>query len=299
MKNRNFIKKIIASALAVVLVAAFALSLYTSNRGLKVTSYSLSYDRLPKEFDGFKIVQISDLHGAVFGENELKLLAKIESLEPDIIALTGDLVTYNCTEFDSVLAFVKALADKYGVYYVPGNHELLMSDSARSELYAGLVRAGAHMLDNYKATVIKGGECIEIYGLWFNLRYYGGTDENGDNYVFTKDTAELLLGEPSKSTFKLLLTHSPNYPEVYSEWGADLALCGHIHGGLVRLPFVGGVLSPDTGLFPKYDAGRYDIGGMDMVVSCGLGNSIKGIRVFNTPEIVEITLGSTATPTDK
>lgn len=298
MGHRLPLKKIIAVALAAIITVTFSVSLYVSNRGLCVTSYSLEYEKLPEAFDGFKIVQISDLHNAVFGENESKLLEKIQSMEPDLVAITGDIVTLTDTDFTRVLTLARELAQGCEVYYVPGNHELLMGENARAELYSGLVRAGVHMLDNCKATLIRGRECIEIYGLWFNLRYYGGSDESGEPYIFTGETAKLLLGEPSEKTFKLLLTHSPNYPEAYAEWGAELALCGHIHGGLVRLPIVGGIFSPDTGMFPKYDAGLFSADGMDMIVSRGLGNSLKGIRVFNTPELVEITLGRAATPTD-
>ena len=256
----------------------------------------MTYSKLPKCFDGYKIFQISDLHHANFGDNNDKILKKINKFSPNIVVITGDLVSYVDTNFDNVYAFVKTITEKYDVYYVPGNHELLLNDEIRNEFYRGLENCNVKFLDNAFVSLKKDGQSINLYGLYFNLRYYdhssiieGGKNDNDIFYFGTKNI-ESTLGPIDVNKFNLLITHDPDYFDTYSKWGADLTLCGHIHGGLIRLPFIGGLVSPRVIFFPKYDTGAFTANGKDMILSRGLGNTIKTARVFSFPELVEITL---------
>ena len=127
--------------------------------------------------------------------------------------------------------------------------------------------------------------------MWCNQRYYSRADADKE-YIIKKETITKLLGTPNKDEYNILLMHTPTFFEAYEDWGADLILSGHIHGGLIRLPFVGGVFSPDRKLFPKYCYGKYELDNSTMIVSGGLSRGETGFRLFNRPEIVTITLKS-------
>ena len=276
MKRRVFVL-IIAAAL----VLALLIWLLWANSSPAATQVTVASGALPGAFEGFKIAHVSDLHNAVFGRKNERLLSLIRAAEPDIIAITGDLIDSRHTDIDSAMAFVEAAAEIAPVYYVTGNHESRLDFD---EIEPRLIAAGARVLRNEAEDIGRGGERIRLAGIDDpSFIRTGGTAEE-------RAAAELEQLGDGGGTFTVLLAHRPELVEVYAEYGAGLVLSGHAHGGQVRLPLLGGLYAPGQGLLPEYDSGLFSLGETQMVVSRGLGNSVAPLRVNNRPELVIVTL---------
>ena len=265
----------------IVLIPAALLLLWLlwANKALVLSEYELKSARLPEEFDGFTIAQVSDLHNAVFSKDNGELLELLRSAKPDIIAVTGDLVDSRHTDMDAAAGFIARAAAIAPVYYVTGNHESRLDFS---EIEQRLLSAGAVVLRNESVTLSRGDAGITLAGI--------------DDPSFVKtggDAAERARTELDKleldGSFTVLLAHRPELFEVCARY-ADVVLSGHAHGGQVRLPFIGGLYAPGQGFLPEYDAGVYTTDGCTLVVSRGLGNSLFPLRVNNRPELVTVTL---------
>lgn len=268
-----------------------------SNNVLQITSYQLEYYNLPAAFDGFKIIHLSDLHSKQFGKGNRKLIKLIEKKSPHIVVMTGDMVNSGDDNFDIFYSTAEQIANRFETYYIVGNHEQNLSEDKLHTLYSTLDHLGVHVLDNDRKTIQRGEDWVEIYGLWFNLRYYSNrtneyVKQHPDEYYFNIEKMEQVIGSKESSNFSILLTHNPAYFGTYAEWGADLTLSGHIHGGVLRLPFLGGVFSPERTWFPPFDWGEFGIDNRRMIVSRGLGNGSEGIRFLNCPEVALITLSA-------
>ena len=274
-------RRVIVLITAAVLVPALLIWLLWANSSPAATQVTVASGALPEAFEGFKISHVSDLHNAVFGRKNEKLLSLIRAAEPDIIAITGDLIDSRHTDIDSALAFVEAAAEIAPVYYVTGNHESRLDFD---EIEPRLIAAGARVLRNEAEDIGRGGERIRLAGIDDpSFIRTGGTAEE-------RAAAELEQLGDGGGTFTVLLAHRPELVEVYAEYGAGLVLSGHAHGGQVRLPLLGGLYAPGQGLLPEYDSGLYSLGETQMVVSRGLGNSVAPLRVNNRPELVIVTL---------
>lgn len=274
-------RRVIVLIIAAVLVLALLIWLLWANSSPAATQVAVASGALPETFEGFKIAHVSDLHNAVFGRKNEKLLSLIRAAEPDIIAITGDLIDSRHTDIDSALAFVEAAAEIAPVYYVTGNHESRLDFDA---IEPRLIAAGARVLRNEAEDIGRGGERIRLAGIDDpSFIRTGGTAEE-------RAAAELEQLGDGGGTFTVLLAHRPELVEVYAEYGAGLVLSGHAHGGQVRLPLLGGLYAPGQGLLPEYDSGLYSLGETQMVVSRGLGNSVAPLRVNNRPELVIVTL---------
>ncbi len=264
--------------LLLLLCAAF---LRWSNHSLEVERVSFSSSRLPAGFDGCVIVQLSDLHGALFGENNRDLLDRVRAEGPDYIFLTGDLLDqYRRTPQSYAVDLGRALAEIAPTYFVTGNHEWALRDVG--ELKDRLEEAGVAVLSNEYTVLERGGDAIVLAGI---------DDPNG--YADQKTPEELAseVREAFGDPFWLLLAHRNNYfAPQYSLLGADLVISGHGHGGLIRLPFTDGLISVERTLLPSYTAGFYEENGARLFVSRGLGNSGRTFRLFNRPEVAVLTL---------
>lgn len=261
---------------------------------LEVTKYVVENKKVPKEFDGYNIVQISDLHSKLFGENNKKLIQKIKSLNPDIVVVTGDLIDGENNNYNVALDFMKEISKLYRVYYIIGNHEqkslIKKYKDEYKDYFNKLHQIDFVNLDNNKVEIVKGESNINLYGLTVPYSCYKYLFDNQETTSIDINFLEEKLGKVDREQFNILLAHTPFYFDEYEKWGADLTLCGHVHGGIVRLPLVGGLLSPDRKFFPKYDLGEYIKNKSTMIVSKGLGGSKVLIRVNCKPEIVNIKL---------
>lgn len=270
--------------LILICLVLLIIQIYIDNNVIEVSKCEIAFKNLPEQFDGTVILHISDLHSKVFGTDNMQLLNKIDEINPDYIMLTGDMVNATDTNFDVFINLIEAIGEKYETYYIVGNHELDLSTKYYEEICNSLLNHGVTILDNETVTLEKENQSINLHGMWYNSRYYFGEK-------FTTNSMEKLLGE-EKDSFDILLTHNPKDFDAYSEWGADLTLTGHVHGGMVRLPFIGAVFSPERTFFPKYSEGIYSKENSKMIVSRGLGRGLTGFRLFNRPELVAITLRS-------
>lgn len=271
----------------VILVIAFLVQLYIDANVIEISYYNISSNKIPLEFDGYKILHISDLHSKEFGEGNYKLIKKIDEINPDVIMVTGDMVNATDKDFTIFFELAEYLGRKAKTYYIVGNHELDLKSNDLELIYNTLASYGIITLDNEKAEIEENGQTIGVYGMWYNMKYYS---EKISKAKFTKDIMKQIMGESSKNKFEILLTHNPIHFNIYGEWGADLTLAGHIHGGMIRLPFLGGLISPDRTLFPEYSEGIYEKNNVSMIVSRGLGRGLNGFRLFNRPELGVITL---------
>lgn len=256
---------------------------------IDISKYEVVSNKIPKEFDGFKILQLSDLHNRRFSK---KLIKKIHSQDPDIIVITGDMVSANSKGFNGFFDVIKGLDNKYPIYYVFGNHEQRLSLEKRALIVSRLKEYGVKVINNDADYIIKGKDYIKIYGLHQNLLYYNNYIKSKKSYSYDKKDIETIFPGLDDKTFNILITHNPLYFETYEKWGTDLIFSGHVHGGIVRIPFIGGLLSPERNFFPKYSGGEYSINDSKMIVSRGLGYSTVNLRVFNNPEICVVELKS-------
>lgn len=263
-----------------LIAAAAAFLIKDSRDDLEISRYEVKSQKLPESFDGFKIVQLSDLHGAEFGEDGMELVEKVKELEPDMIALTGDFVT---DEGD--LAAVEKLAARLvklcPVYFVSGNHEF--GSGLAIEVRNILERAGVKYLSNEYLTISRGEDEILLGGVEDPLAYAD---------MLSPDELAQKMNDAAPDAFKILLGHRNYWMTEYPELPVDLIFCGHAHGGLIRIPGVGGLIGTDRRLFPDFDAGEYNNGRYTLIVSRGLGNSVPIPRVFNRPGIVCVELSS-------
>lgn len=273
------IKRRLPYALLAVALACTALLLDGRCR-LTVTRYTLASPRLPEQFDGFTLVQLSDLHGAQFGRDNTRLLSRVRRETPDIIAVTGDIAD-EFTDMSVIDTLLGALTQIAPVYYVSGNHE--WSASLLPELETLFDRHGVTYLRNECVTLERGGQEIVLAGV---------EDPNGWRDMSEPDEIVDLVRENHPDEFTVLLGHRNYWAQKYPELPVDVILCGHAHGGIIRLPLLGGVLGTGRVLFPDYVDGVHDVGQYKLVISRGLGQSPVAPRIFNTPEIVSLTLRS-------
>ena len=276
-------KKWILSLIALILFILIGWTL-GANTALEVNEYEIVNDRIPQGFDGFRIAQISDLHNAEFGERNEKLIQLLSQTDPDIIVITGDLIDSSHTYIEIALDFARQTVKLAPVYYVSGNHEARVREY--EDLKMSLVEAGVIVLEDQKVQITREGKSISILGIddpSFQEDYLFGDSES-----VARQAIEDLQNESDGYT--ILLSHRPELFDLYAETEMDLVFSGHAHGGQFRLPFVGGLVAPNQGFFPKYDAGLFSEGSTNMIVSRGVGNSIIPIRFNNRPEIVLVTL---------
>ena len=252
-----------------------------SNHSLQVQRFTFTSPRLPAGFDGCVIVQLSDLHGALFGEDNRDLLKVVAKNRPDYIFLTGDLLDqYRATPHSYAVSLGGALADIAPTYFVTGNHEWALPDVPG--LKRKLEEAGVQVLTNEYTVLARDGDNAVLAGI---------DDPNGYADQKTPEEVAEEVRAAFDAPFWILLAHRNNYFEdAYCRLGADLVISGHGHGGLVRLPFTDGLVSVERTFFPSYTAGFYQAGGADLFVSRGLGNSGRTFRLFNRPQVAVLTL---------
>lgn len=255
------------------------------NTALELNTYTISNCGLPDAFDGYRIAQVSDLHNAEFGDGNQRLLDMLREAEPDMIAITGDLIDSRKTNIAVALAFAEESVRIAPCYYVSGNHEARVPEYR--ELKAGLEAAGVTVLDDARVEIEISGKSITIIGV--NDPSFLADYLTSDAAVMDRKLSEL---SSEDAGFTILLSHRPELFDTYAAHEMDLVLTGHAHGGQFRLPLIGGLIAPNQGLFPKYDDGLYSDGNTNMIVSRGLGNSIIPFRFNNRPEVVLIELKS-------
>ena len=280
--KRKWIKIGVLLLLGAALLALIGWTVW-GNTALELSTYTIVSSRLPEGFSGVRIAQVSDLHNARLGNDNEALLTMLRQAEPDIIVITGDLISVYDTDVDTALRFARRAVEIAPCFFVPGNHEANTLQYA--DLKAGLASAGVVVLENQRILLERNGQTIELIGVYDPAFFRDYPDI--DAAAVMSGVLETLTGE---AAYTILLSHRPELFDVYAAQGIDLVFSGHVHGGQFRLPYIGGLYGPDQGLFPQYDAGLYTQGNTDMLVSRGIGNSIFPFRFNNRPEIILVEL---------
>ena len=277
-------KKFIFLAVAAAVLVALVIWIAWGNTALELNTYTISSAKLPQSFDGYRIAHVSDLHNAEMGKDNEKLLTILRNADPDMIAITGDLIDSRSTNVEIALNFIREAVKIAPCYYVTGNHEARVNEY--DELKSGMESAGVIVLEDAQTEISLDGDTITLIGV--NDPSYQTDYLFGDSETVMNTKLEELRTENGE--FTVLLSHRPELFDAYTDHGMDLVLSGHAHGGQFRLPFIGGVVAPNQGLFPEYDAGIYTEGNTNMLVSRGVGNSILPFRINNRPEVILIEL---------
>ena len=267
----------------IVLISIFLL---WQNNDIVHTKINFKSEKVPNSFNNFRIVHISDLHNKEFGKNQKKLISEVSKAKPDVIVVTGDLIDSRHTNIEVAMEFIAGAIKLAPVYYVNGNHEA--KSGVYEKLKIRLKAAGVKVLEDEVLEIEKNHEQIKLLGVRDpEFRFLDYIDNSNKGTL--ENTLEN-LNKNCNNEFKILLSHRPELMNIYSDNKIDLVFSGHAHGGQFRLPFLGGLVAPNQGFFPKYTSGIYKSKETSMVVSRGLGNSIIPIRIFNRPEIVIVTL---------
>lgn len=272
IRSEKFKKILPAAAAAGVLICEAAVE---NTALLNVSQYTADIPDLPR------LVQISDLHKRKFGRAQKRLIRRVAALKPEIIVITGDLVSRDVTDFTDTQRLLHRLTALAPVIVVPGNHEADLPPAIYERFRQAVRKNGAVLLENQTVSV----RGIRFAGLFLPPVFFRGGGLLGFSGAAdcTAETMRDLLGACKPHT--VLLAHNPLFFPAYAEWGAELTLSGHIHGGIIRLPGIGGLLSPARRFMPRYDKGSYRSGDAQMIVSAGLGK----LRLFNPPELCLIT----------
>ena len=284
---------IIISIIFILIVIIPVITMIVSNKVISISRYTINSDKIPNAFDNFKILQLSDLHSKEFGNKNEELIKKIDQENPDVIFMSGDMVNSYDKNFEVFFQLVDNLSEKYSIYYILGNHEENLYDDDINEIINYLKEKNVNVINNTKIELTKDNEKINLYGLGYNQKYYTQSgNKYGNDMQYTENIISEMLGNVNTNEYNILLTHSPLLFEAYSNWGADLVFAGHIHGGVIIVPFLGGLLSPEEKFFPKYYKGEYTLNNSKMIVNAGLGNGRIPIRMFNRPDVSVVTLKS-------
>ncbi|TKI84432.1 metallophosphoesterase [Bacillus mycoides] len=270
--------------LIIGILVGISIFLYLQNNLISITEVKIISSKIPSSFKGYKILQISDLHNKKFGDNQDVLIQKVKSINPDIIAITGDLIDSKSCDAEISMQVIRELVKEYPVYFVTGNHEKW--SGKYNSLEKKLKKQHVTVLRNEHVSIQKEGQEINLLGI-DDPEFTSG---NRDEEHIVKNEIRKAKDGMNSDGFKILLSHRPEFLEAYADEQVDLVLSGHAHGGQVRLPFIGGLVAPNQGILPKYTAGLYEQQNTSMIVSRGLGNSIIPQRVFNRPEIVVVQL---------
>ncbi len=282
--------------ITVVCLILIILGLLESKRECKsfvLTHYHITNPKLNKLTEDKKVIVLSDLHNKEYGEKNIRLLDAIRKEEPDMIWIAGDMLIGKCDiPADTALYFMKEVSKIAPVYYGNGNHEQRLRDFPEfyGDTFSGykeeLLQAGVIFLENQNMDIMLGDNIINIAGFELPNSYY----KKGKKYKFTREDIENTMGS-SSDKYQVLLAHYPGFAKVYANWGADLVLSGHLHGGIIRLPFIGAVITPQVHLFPQYSGGHYRYKDKDIVVSKGIGEHTINLRFLNKPEVIVLHIG--------
>ena len=269
------------------IILCLLISIWDCNRFITV-EYEIESDKVIKPC---KFVLLSDLHNKSYGKDHERLISKIKSVSPDAILVAGDMLTAaKGQDFGVALSLMRQLSSRYKIYYGMGNHECYLKECPEKygTIYADYMtkmsEIGIEPLINENTYLPEYN--VSVCGALIDRRFF----KKYQKYPMDERYLTKLLGEPREDTCQILIAHTPQYFEEYAAWGADVVVSGHVHGGIMRLPYLGGVLSPNMTLSPKYDGGRFVRGKATMILSRGLGTHTIPVRVFNPGELVIIHL---------
>ena len=269
--------------LIALVVCLIILWLYSENTSLQVSKKIITTSKLPKGFNGYKIAHISDFHNTTSKRLAMSIVGRINKSKVDMVVITGDTLDSRRTNVKVALKFISMLVNNNNVYYVPGNHESRIKEY--EEFKKQIINLGVNVLDNKTVVLTKADEQINLIGINDPAFSY---NRILDDRLIAKNEIESL--EYDKDLYTMLLSHRPELFSTYVEQKIDVVFVGHAHGGQIRIPFLGGVIAPAQGFFPKYTEGIHKEMNTIMVISRGIGNSLFPFRINNRPELSVVEL---------
>lgn len=279
----------LAAGIFLIAIVAFVWMLRLENRRFKVTEYIVRTDKITEDVT---LAVMSDLHNYSYGTGNEKLLKKLREIHPDAVISAGDMIegSPNAKGTGETIRFLSKVSEEFPFYYGLGNHESKFLrdpgkyEKTEQEFFSAVNQTKLELLDN-KTRMLSCGN-IKITGLELERTYFRKVKRN----PVSAEHITKLVGESDSSCFHILIAHNPDQFDAYVKWGADLVLSGHVHGGMIVIPGIGGVISPQLTLFPKYDGGEYRKGKTTMLLSRGLGNHTVHVRIFNRAELLVVRL---------
>lgn len=276
-------KKIVIISLIVILLLFCGFYLYFQNTALQVTKFFIVDSKIPKSFNNYRIIQLSDFHNTTSKKLTNQLVEEITKEEPNIIVITGDLIDSRRTNVDVAIDFLGKIKDIAPIYYVSGNHESRISEY--ETLKKEMNDLGINLLDNEVIEIQKKDDIINLIGI--DDPSFSNTIEVDDCEIIEDQIKSVNYDE---NFYTILLSHRPEAFKTYVNENINLIFSGHAHGGQIRLPFIGGIFVPNQGFFPKYTSGKYEEKNTTMIVSRGIGNSLFPFRINNRPELIVVEL---------
>lgn len=271
----------------IAIIAVLGL-IYISTNIIKIKKYEVKNSKLPEEFEGLKIVHISDVHSKIFGKDNLGVVDRVIKENPDIVIMSGDIIDKREEDIEKFVSMYKKIYEKYPTYYSIGNHERKLGWKKYKKYLKMLQMCGVHVIINGSEKLIKNDKHIVINALKFR--------ENMQPKVLTKEKEEEFVSYMRNklknldiNEFNILIAHDPENFKMYKQLGVDLVFSGHVHGGLIRFGKIC-LLSPRRTFFPKYSYGKNTEENTTIITSAGMGKATLPIRLFNRPEIVVVTL---------
>lgn len=283
MKKHKKLVTAIAVLVCIVIICFFAF-----DTSLAVRHYTVTSDKLSA---GVTLALVTDLHSCKYGDGCDELIAAIDAQSSDIVLLGGDIFD-DAIPHDNAKAFVKVIAQKYRCYYVTGNHEYWGGEA--DAIVSFIEACGVTVLSGTYETVQINGQTLNVCGITDPevINYTGASTDPNEVVLDVYGQLEAVGNACKNGAFTLLLAHRPELCETYAQYGFDLALCGHTHGGLWRIPLIlNGLFAGHQGFFPKYAGGEYSIEDMTLIISRGLARETTRVpRIFNRPELVIVEL---------
>ncbi len=267
----------------IIIIIVLCFYLYYENNFVSISKYKINNKKIPKEFNGYKIIQISDFHSSTSKVLNNKLVKNIKNIKPDIIVITGDLLDARRKNVKASVKMIKNIIEYAPIYYVSGNHEERCYK--KNELLNEIIKLGVNVLDNKCININKENSSINLIGLSDARKYF-------KRNPFKVIKEEFKLVKYNKNKYTILLNHRPELFNIYVSNKIDLVFCGHAHGGQVRLPLLKGLFAPSQGVLPKYSKGVYEKRETTMVLSAGIGNSLFPFRINNRPDLVLVILNN-------
>lgn len=275
--------------IVLVILFLFVLSyyLYYENTTIQISKYSIKSDKIPNEFNGYIIAQISDFHNSNSNKLNKSIINSLKNESPDIIVITGDFLDAYNPNIDIAISYINQLINIAPIYYVRGNHETRVEDYSVFE--KKMEKQGVVILKNEKIELGINNVNIDLIGMDDPSAYITG-DMLNEKDILIKEKIDKLIENSGK--YKILLCHRPELFNIYVEESIELVFTGHAHGGQIQIPFIGGVFAPNQGFFPKYTNGIYSKDCTNMIVSRGIGKSKIPFRINNRPELIITQLNS-------
>ena len=274
----------------IIVAIVFTIMNEYEKRQIEINEYVIESTKIkiPKEY-----IVISDLHGCFYKKNSNLLLEQIKKTNVKDVIIAGDIINGDLkSDWNKTIEFMEELSLVFNLYYVEGNHEQRMREGTKTcrqkyeGYYIALKKCGVHFLEN--SSFDDGKICItglQIPKIYYKKKY---------NKPLLYEDICCVTGNMDEKKYNILVTHNPRYMDTYMKTKADMIVSGHFHGCMLRLPFIGGVMSTQVDFFPEYDGGIYRKNGKTIIVSRGLGNHFPGFRINNKPEIIKIKLQNLA-----